>query len=365
MPQTIPTISTQPPLPLPELLISEISNDCPTSPPSPYPIELDPDSSRSPSPFLTHDNSSSDPSLSLTHADVPQTQLTTPELASPSASTPLHLDELAPSPPDLDDLDFDKPSPAMSEAAPVRLAYLRAVLGNIFQGNTVIAATERLNDDLDMAEVCNSLPAFPKPARTIPTAKRRLGLDVDEYIDKRPICTICYKYYSLEDIAELRSPQCTVNNCKGLVYQEEQINGAIRRVPTKIHPYASIIKSLKRLCLRRDFIDKLLPLTGAPESADPQNDLHRTMSDFFDGTACGELTLGLKRVVSDDGRVMDVEIVPGSAMKLREATLGLSLTLNVDWCVRLCVLFICLNLLPLHLGLALLRGILTLREEST
>jgi len=115
-------------------------------------------------------------------------------------------------------LPSDSVPPAFRESAAVRLIYLHAVKASIFHNHTDDDCNRRITEDLDILDAAGILPTNPAPARTLVTAKRRLGLDVDLYIHKQPICTVCYKHYSLEDIAKLSDSNCTVRRCKGQVY---------------------------------------------------------------------------------------------------------------------------------------------------
>ncbi|CAL1715467.1 unnamed protein product [Somion occarium] len=228
-----------------------------------------------------------------------------------------------------DDPELDSSPAAMHESPPIRLAYLHAVLGNIFEHNTILDATNRLAGSLDIIDACGCLPTYPKPVRTLVTAKKQLGLNVDDYIKKRPICIVYFKYYSYETITSMDSPQCTESKCQGLIYRDVYTSkkNHITRLPAKIQPYASIIKSLRRLCLRKDFIENLIPLTGPTEGSTDDT----PMTDFYGASASGTIRIGLKCVVDEQGKVKDIKILPGSSHMLRDCELGLSLTLNVDW----------------------------------
>ena len=134
---------------------------------------------------------------------------------------------------------------AFNESAPVRLIYLHAVKNNIFYNHTEDDCTRQA---LDVLEVAGLLPLYPIPARTLVTAKRRLGIDVDKYIIKQPICTVCFKNYSAEEIEALENENCTVRRCKGIVYHTKRTAGpanteaTTKRVPAKIQPYAVMRK---------------------------------------------------------------------------------------------------------------------------
>lgn len=239
----------------------------------------------------------------------------------------------------LADSDSATLAPAFREYPAVRLAYLHAVLGNIFGSLTVLEAEEYLCDTYDIIRICGKLPTYPKPAKSLSTAKKRLGLDIDSYIERIPICTACFKPYSLEDIEQLNSPSCTVSRCNGVVYHiKHTLDNNLRthaatekRVPAKIQPYASLITALRRFCMRADFVANLRDSSGDTNRTRVADD--ELMYDIYDSEAWGSFEVGLQRVVDADGSVRDVEIAPGTRQSLIQCDLGLSLTLNVDWSV--------------------------------
>ncbi|KAI0363683.1 hypothetical protein BV20DRAFT_1063452, partial [Pilatotrama ljubarskyi] len=225
--------------------------------------------------------------------------------------------------------------PAFREVPSVRLAYMQGVFGNIFDHQTVRASQRVIRTVLDAVELVGMLPAHPKPARTLQTAGRRLGLHLDDYITQIPVCTHCWKPYTLEELASLEAPSCTVPRCPGIVYKvnlkrrrEEDIlheghnNGggpnipgagscdstAQRRVPAKIQPWYSLVTGLRRYLLRPDFVDNLVDMSDHVDPP-PLND-DTPMHDIYDGSRFGQLPMGLKRVIDADGAVRDVEISP-------------------------------------------------------
>ncbi|KAH9910566.1 uncharacterized protein BXZ73DRAFT_108799 [Epithele typhae] len=133
----------------------------------------------------------------------------------PAYSPPLypadHLDNIAPSsptrsgghresePPDEDnglpprpalrDLTQDPSerllAPATIEAPQFRLIYLLTVIDNAFKHTTVADCDKRLKDHLNVIKIMQPLPIAPrKPATTLATAHRRLGLNIDNYFDR-------------------------------------------------------------------------------------------------------------------------------------------------------------------------------------
>ena len=132
---------------------------------------------------------------------------------------------------------------AFRENSAIRLLYLQTAVVNIFDSCTVLACNTHLTDDLDLLDAAGvSVIQSIKPATTLATAKHHLGLEYDDYIEKRPICTICSKYYTLDEIKSLRLPSCTKPQCKGIAYCVKRSTDdppVEKRVPAKILPYMS------------------------------------------------------------------------------------------------------------------------------
>ncbi|KAG6875878.1 hypothetical protein C0993_006939 [Termitomyces sp. T159_Od127] len=109
---------------------------------------------------------------------------------------------------------------------------------------------------------------IPRPAKTLKTAKRRLGLDSDAYIVQIPICTVCFKLYTHEDIKAAYSPNCTGHRCQGIFYHEkwtatatgtnvDNEDAGMKCIPAKIHCYSPIEKAVARFLLCQDFVENL------------------------------------------------------------------------------------------------------------
>jgi hypothetical protein len=215
----------------------------------------------------------------------------------------------------------------------IRLLYLQTVVANIFDSRTILACNTQLTDGLDLLDAAGvSLIQSVKPATTLATAKRRLGLEYDDYIEKRPICTICSKYYTLDNIKNLRSPSCTKLRYKGIAYHIKRSTDDPpfeKQVPAKILPYMSLIQSLQRMLLRSSFVKNLVPFQES------QFDKTTRMYNIQDSPAYNSLKIGLKQVVDEDGNVRDIEANPGLRQLLTSCDLGLGMTLNLNWYVAM------------------------------
>ncbi|KAJ7120571.1 hypothetical protein C8R43DRAFT_1136739 [Mycena crocata] len=227
------------------------------------------------------------------------------ELVDAQAHQPNALDN------SVDDAMITELAPAFRESAPVRLLYLQTVIGSTFSSRTVSESNQQLLDGLDIIAMCNSLPdaSFPKPATTLVTAKRRLGLDVDADIVTVPICT-----------REKRMSR----------FVEGEPDAAVmKHIPAKIHAYVPIEKTVARFLLRADFVRNLRDSSKDAERPEPTE--FSVMQDIHDAAGWTQLEVGLKRVINADESVRDVEVFPGSRKKLVLCEIGLNITLNMDW----------------------------------
>jgi len=137
----------------------------------------------------------------------------------------------------------DKPSfvpPAFAEESCVHMAYLQVVVGKIYNHLTIQQATDNLNGTLDTLLAAGVLPVYPRPVRTLKSAKRKLGIDADQWITQYAICLKCWKHHAPKEMDELPSALCTVPNCDGIIFDEYQDGkGHKKRKPHKINPQTS------------------------------------------------------------------------------------------------------------------------------
>ncbi|TDL13924.1 hypothetical protein BD410DRAFT_810151 [Rickenella mellea] len=207
--------------------------------------------------------------------------------------------------------------PAFEEESFVRMAYLQAALGNVYGHLTVQQATDTLNTSFDMLSVAGVLPLLPRPVRTLVSAKRRLGIDADQWITQYAVCTECWKHHSSKEVTELEGPECLVPSCTGNIYEETiDGKGKTKRVPLKIMPHTSIISTLRRFFMRPGFARSLRDSCDDPRNVNDNEDFE--MEDIY------------------HGRVMDVpkneNETPPRLVKHRY---GLYLTMNLDCLLQL------------------------------
>ncbi|GBE82298.1 hypothetical protein SCP_0406820 [Sparassis crispa] len=222
--------------------------------------------------------------------------------------------------------------PAFNEESCIRMAYLHAVMGNTFENLTWKAATQQLNRSLDCLDAqAGELPINPQPARTLATARQRLGIDPDAWIIQYAICPVCWKHHTLNELKELASPDCTVPGCSGKIYVEVlDSSGRTRRDPIKINPQVSIVESIRRMMMHPGFARSLCDFCS--HQAGRNNDEDYQMEDIYDGDMLFKLQTGTVWEVNSMGTVRDRLCENGAnATKLVSHRYGLALSMNLDW----------------------------------
>ncbi|KAG2346616.1 hypothetical protein BDR05DRAFT_974579 [Suillus weaverae] len=235
-------------------------------------------------------------------------------------------------PPDYDQEDQPSLVPrAFQERPGVHLAYLNAVVGNVFGNHTVQAAMESLNNQLNCMLVEGILPEHPRPVRHLLSAKCRLGIDPDQWITQYTICSECWKHYTPVQLRELLSPSCTVPDCSGLLYDEHvDAKGKIVWTAKKIMPHVSLIGSLRRMFMRPGFAKSIRDSRHDQPRRNDDEDF--VMTDMHDGTLWHELEMNTIREIGELGTIHDCpQDNRPMAMKITEHRYGLHLTLNIDW----------------------------------
>ena len=232
---------------------------------------------------------------------------------------------------DCDLADLERPSvtiPAFQEESYIRMAYLQAVMGNVFGNLTWERATAQLNATLDVLFMAERLPIYPRPVRTLISARRRLGMDPDLWIIQYTTCPLCWKQHSPKELLDLASPDCAVPNCAGVIYTVKDN----KRIANLITPQVSIIESLRRMFMQPGFA-KMVE-RKANHLPGPNDDENFIMKDIHDGDMWYKNTTGMVREVGNRGTVRDV--ANGQLpTKLFSHRFGLQITVNMDWSVPL------------------------------
>ncbi|KAF8968598.1 hypothetical protein BDZ97DRAFT_1916032 [Flammula alnicola] len=235
------------------------------------------------------------------------------------------------------DLEADRQSavpilpPAYRDEEPscVRIAYLQAVLNNVFEGMPINKTDDNLATTLNALDAAGVLPEHPRPVRTLASAKRRLGIDPDEYIIQYAVCPQCWKHFTPEAMVNLDSPACPIPSCDGVIYEETtDSKNRVKRRAIKIIPQVSLLQSVRRMVRRKGFRRIVRDSRNTP--SDQNSDPNFVMKDMYDGNIWHDLKTGIKREVGNLGTVRDVSIAPGSEKKLTDYRFGLHMNINLD-----------------------------------
>ncbi|KAG8698712.1 hypothetical protein FRC08_005753 [Ceratobasidium sp. 394] len=201
-PADIPTDSALPPLP------SQTSS---LQPPPPTPVSNDTiiqpnyTMDSQPEPLCSRPSTPTNPSPNLSpaqsHASLPEDNL-----------------DIQLEPGDTHDM-FERPTD-INEHPAIRLIYLKTARLNTIHGLSVKAANMDLNVSLESLQLDGlEVPSHPKPAKTLETIQRRLGLDIDNFLKRQPICYECYQRYSFDEIASARVDKCFRTGCPGIFWR--------------------------------------------------------------------------------------------------------------------------------------------------
>lgn len=238
--------------------------------------------------------------------------------------------------------DIEPPAYANGEPSHVRMAYLQAALNNVVGNVPVRLTNQNLRSQLNMLDTAGALPDFPKPAETLETAKRRLGVDPNAWIIKYTACPKCWKLYTPEAVAEMEEPSCTARDCDEAIYElKEGKNGKVKRKPFLVIPQVSLIDSVRRLLRRKGYRKKLRDNRNKPTGQN--DDPSFVMKDIYDGDMWNDLKTDINREVGDRETVRDVGRDGHDGNNLSDNRFALHMTVNLDW-------FGCLNNRPHSTG---------------
>ncbi|KAF5380388.1 hypothetical protein D9615_004710 [Tricholomella constricta] len=180
--------------------------------------------------------------------------------------------------------EVDRPPvvpPAFTEEPCVRLAYLAAVISNVYDHLSVLQARNGLNATLNSLLIAGKLPEFPRPVRTLESAKRRLGIDPDQHITQYTVCPKCWKHHTPKQMDILPSPACATRDCTGIIYElYTDSHGLRKRRPFKVVPHMSIIQALRRFFMRPGFAASIRDSRNArPRNFDDEDFVMKDMHD--------------------------------------------------------------------------------------
>jgi hypothetical protein len=168
-------------------------------------------------------------------------------------------------------------------------------------------------------------PTNPMPARTLDTVNRRLGLEIDSFLRRQPVCSECYQRFSFEEIDSAEVDKCFRPGCRGIFWHTSKG----KREPVKSVVYTKLVATLRRLLLRPDFIQALSSgRNGHKDHA------YGTLQDVCDGSAWSQGRTGLERIWRADGRPVD-RAASGRAAETLPTVVslgyGLQASVNIDW----------------------------------
>jgi hypothetical protein len=185
-----------------------------------------------------------------------------------------------------------------------------------------------LRNTLSCIRLCGVLPAGITLVTTLKSVRRRLGLSTSSTLVRVPVCTQCYKPYTMEAISAAEpSGACTRQGCCGIYMKIGVKNGEEVHLPAKLVIYAKVIPTLRRMFARPTFVQLLQ--TGAEENRRAR--APDVLYDVCDGTAWQSARLGLRRVFRRDGTVTDEPVTPTSEVAVSALGYGLFAAINVDW----------------------------------
>jgi hypothetical protein len=243
------------------------------------------------------------------------------------------VEPLGPEAPGADHDQEDQPATvprAFLESPSVRMAYLQAVISNVKGKLLIPLATDQLNATLDALLVAGVLPDFPRPVRHLSGAKRRLGIDPDQWITLYAVCPVCWKHQSPAELKALNSPLCSEPGCDGIYYSEHyNSKGKQIRTAIKINPQTSLIGTLRRMLMRPGFAAKIRDNRQDHPGRNDDDDF--VMRDMYDGANWHAGKTNITREVGNHGTVRDVSgDEPGPSKMLYKHRYGLHLSMNAD-----------------------------------
>lgn len=251
---------------------------------------------------------------------------------------------------DDEDLNLDRPQ-AFNEHPVIRNTYVRASLAHNFHGTTHAAVKLILGATrVSLTTARNATPSFEIPgletmAQTLRTAEKRLGLDLDDFIVYLFLCDKCWKAHDPSELYMLASPECSVEDCIGRLYDSKILTGGTeKRTPTLMVPFVPPDRAIQRILLQPGKLQQLNEWRGpgdepgrtAPttlEGYEAFPDPCRPMKDISDGYGWCAIWAGLERRRTGIWSLKDVD-VRGIQQRFVSLPCGLVWQINLDWYVQ-------------------------------
>lgn len=237
--------------------------------------------------------------LSPSRSPEPQRPQTPLRLHTP---TPPHspAPERAPSPlPELEydsdesESDYQPPFHAYLDPPNLRLAYLNAMSDHIVRKHSVRDVEISLRNSLNCLELTpNAIPDHITPLTTLKSIRQHLGLSTGSLLHRVPVCSKCYKRYTMEEVSQAELPAtCTRERppCTGTYMRLGTKQGEQKPMPAKVLLYTKIIPSLRLMFLRPSFVRLLSEGSAA-------NQLPRAPDTLYDVCGCTQGPLGPQRI---------------------------------------------------------------------
>ncbi|KAG9073625.1 hypothetical protein FS749_014864 [Ceratobasidium sp. UAMH 11750] len=135
---------------------------------------------------------------------------------------------------------FERPS-FIREHSSIRMTYLKAVGLDTVRHLNVRATNLELTSSLDcLWEAGLEIPTNPKPVKTLDTVHRRLGLGVDKFLKRQPVCSECYRRFSPKEITSAQSDKCYCAGYPGIFWRVK--DGACH--PIKCIVYTRLVAAM-------------------------------------------------------------------------------------------------------------------------
>ncbi|KIK91508.1 hypothetical protein PAXRUDRAFT_797245 [Paxillus rubicundulus Ve08.2h10] len=244
--------------------------------------------------------------------------------------------------------DCDLP-PAFDKHSAIRNGYVRAYVAAAYKGashelvrimldGTAVQLRSAFEDIGDPSH----LSGLETMAQTLRTVERRLGVDLTSIIVYYFLCPVCWNLHHPNQLSDPSfMAKCTTEDCDGILYTMRTTNKRLKRVPTKVLPYAQPKRAIQRWLLRPGKYEHLQHWRNDDDGAGRSPPLldrgldvfvnpDQPMHDMHDAWGWCAITAGLERRRGGPWTVQDIDI---KELNQRFVSLpcGLVWQVNLDW----------------------------------